>query len=151
MPLTMAPATVRRASPNPPPGYATVGEYDNAAAARSIVSIAERLVLLTKARCGRPGAGLAAIACAAARSSVAARPLFGLANRYVLAFEIAGTPTAPEISARGVSDVVFHAASASTGRGKVSRYRPSHPDPVDVCGLPVPKMSVASKCERLEF
>src|ERR1043165_4713743 len=96
MPLTIAPATVRSASANPPFGYATVGAYCSAAFARSIVSIAERLVLLTNARCGRPGAGFDAIACAALRSSVAALPEFGLANRYVLAFEIAGTPVRPD-------------------------------------------------------
>ena len=80
MPLKIAPATVRSASAKPLLGYVTVGEYDNALAARSIVSIADRLVLFTNARCGRPGAGLEAIASAAARSCVAADPRFGLAN-----------------------------------------------------------------------
>ena len=53
--------------------------------------------------------------------------------------------TTVDSSARGVSPVVFQAASASTGRGNVSRYRPSQPDPVDDCGFAVPQMSVASK------
>ena len=79
MPRTMAPATVRIASAKPLFGYATVGVYDVASATRSSVSIAPRLVLFTNARCGRPFAGLAAIACAAARSSSAAAPRFGLA------------------------------------------------------------------------
>ena len=63
------------------------------------VSIAPRLVLLTKARCGRPGAGFAAIARAAAFSSFAALPRFGLAKVYVDAFAIAGTPVDADTSA----------------------------------------------------
>ena len=79
MPRTIAPATVRSASAKPLFGYATVGVYAVASATRSSVSIAPRLVLFTNARCGRPVAGLAAIACAAARSWSAAAPRFGLA------------------------------------------------------------------------
>ena len=86
-------------------------------AARSSVSIAPRLVLLTNASCGRPVAGFDAIANAVFFSSVAADPRFGLANVYALTLGIDGTPVVAEISACGVSSVVFHAASASAGRG----------------------------------
>jgi len=60
-------------------------------------------------------------------------------------------PVVPEMSARGVSDVVFHAASASSGWGRVSRYRPSQPEPPAELGLAVPQMSEPSKWDRLEF
>src|SRR5437763_13920799 len=103
MPLAIAPATVLNASAKPLFGYATVGLYVVACATRSIVAIAPRLVALTKARCGRPAAGLPAIASAAARSCAAAAPLFGLAKVYVDASWIAGTPLTAETSARGVS------------------------------------------------
>jgi hypothetical protein len=120
-PLTMAPATVRSDCAKPSFGYTTLGVYDVTNATRSSVWIAPRLVLFTYARCGRPLAGFVAIACAAARSCRAADPRFGLAYVYEPAFAIAGTPLSADSSACGVSAVVCHAASASSGRGSVSR------------------------------
>src|SRR5258708_5431455 len=125
----MAPATVRSASAKPLFGYATVGVYAAALATRSKVSKASLLVLFRNARCGLRAAGLAAMACAAAFSCNAAEPPFGLAYVYVVAFGIAGTPLTADRSARGVSAEVFHAASASSGRGHVSRYRRDQTDP----------------------
>ena len=44
-----------------------------------------------------------------------------VAKLYVRASGMAGTPTDPDISVRGVSPDVFHTVSASTGDGSVSR------------------------------
>ena len=64
---------------------------------------------------------------------------------------IAGTLTLFDISARGISRTVTHPASASTGDGSVSRYRPSQPVPVMLPGFAVFQMSVPVKCDRLEL
>ena len=64
--------------------------------------------------------------------------LFGLATLGGC-IRIAGTPVC--LTERtGVSSEVFH-GSARPRLGSVSRYRPSHPDPVDDCGMAVAQMS----------
>src|SRR5437764_5563448 len=63
---------------------------------------------------------------------------------------MAATPT-PEASIEcGVSPVVVHAASGSSGPS-VLRYRPSQPLPCEAGGSPTDQTSVPVKCERLEF
>src|SRR5258706_421340 len=89
---------------------------------------------------------------AAFRSAVCSTTLaFGLEITYPLAFGIAGTETCSDWSTRGRSRVVFQPTSASTGDGSESRYRPTHPYPVELVGLAVDQMSVPRKWERLWF
>ena len=60
-------------------------QYDVALATRSIVSMAPRVVAFTNARCGRPAAGFAAMATAAAhRSGISASSFisFNFTGRY---------------------------------------------------------------------
>ena len=90
-------------------------------ATRSSVSSAPRIEPLTKDRWGRLIPTCDAICVAASRSICASAPLFGLERLYVRASGMAGTLTLRVMSARGVSRVVFHAASVLTGAGSVSR------------------------------
>src|SRR4029077_1245768 len=88
---------------------------------------------------------------AALRSAAASAPEFGLENAYVDGLAMAGTDTCPACITCGSVDVAFHPTSGSTGDGSASRYRPSHPNSMELAGFAVDQISVPRKCERLWF
>ena len=148
----IAPATARSASANPLFGYITVGAY-----------VADR-ARPDRAWRTPPGARvhereMRAVNRDMRRHPHRARPLVlrlprccsGSETRSSAGLTIDGTATARACSARGVSPLVFQAASGSIGAGIESRYRPSQPGPWTDSGFAVDQMSVPSKCDRLEF
>src|SRR6185295_11174688 len=101
--------------------------------------------------CGLSTGTCDAMLTAAERSRTASFPVFGLLKAYRFTLGIDATDTDDDWSACGVSPVVFHATSGSSGGGSAARYRPTHPLPAGFDGFAVDQMSVPEKCERLEF
>src|SRR5581483_787314 len=111
-------------------------------ATRSSVASAACAVVPTKPMCGLSTGTCDAMVAAALRSSCASAPPFGLLNAYPLTLGMEATDTPADCSACGVSPVVFHAISGSSGGANDDRYRPTQPLPVLFAGFAVDQMSV---------
>src|ERR1700722_17277819 len=151
MPLAIAPATARSARPKAVLGYVADGWYKETVATRSSVAMAAWALPYTKAISGRLIGTCVLMRIAVDRSAAASAPTLGLANEYCRGSVMAGTATCAVCSTCGVSAVVFHPTSGSTGEGSESRYRPTQPRACVLLGSAVDQMSVPSKCERLWF